>query len=303
MVMMLAVAVVLVVAATAQEEQEEQGFISHVARNIEAARDPFLRAQQMAELEHVFAFGDKFDFNQKQIDLTEFYGDQGLEGGKEERPESRKTVEGEGLQEHTERAGLKGWFDSFDFGDRDFYTARNRAQAPEVQEEEEEEERKEGYDKEVTTEARRRVFAKYKTSTVKPSMAPATVGRVRKVVAVRSKEVDEGRRELAEGNERRRPALKSTWNTYPSVPTSTTPQELWYQGGRGLTKEVGRPSTGSVRRASNNKRGGERKEVRPRERVKERARVKGRPRVSTEAPVRGWLDPLHETGGDWQTQV
>ena len=154
---------------------QEEGFISHVAQNIQAARDPFLQAQQMAELESVFAFGEKFSFDDKQIDLNEFYGSADSKEDKTDNVDidaKSRSSERETLPEQTERSGLKGWFDSFDFGNRDFYNSRHQPQSPNyVKATTAKNLEKETYDKEVKNESRRRVFANFRSSTVKPEHA------------------------------------------------------------------------------------------------------------------------------------
>ena len=153
---------------------QEEGFISHVAKNIQAARDPFFQAKQMAELETVFAFGEKFNFNEKQIDLNEFYGNSESEEDNKENQndELRLKKNGDGISsEQTERSGLKGWFDSFDFGDRNYFNSRQQPQSPNSEEAPRSKiSEKETYDKEVKNESRRRVFANFRSSTAKPNV-------------------------------------------------------------------------------------------------------------------------------------
>merc|ERR1712018_1023575 len=104
----------LVVMVTGFTKGQEEGFISHVAQNIQAARDPFFQAEQMAELESVFAFGEKFNFNEKQIDLNQFYGNGESKEGEKEKVEEKSELilrknEQKGISaEQTQRSGLKG---------------------------------------------------------------------------------------------------------------------------------------------------------------------------------------------------
>ena len=130
----------------------------------------FLQAQQLSELESVFAFGEKFSFNEKQIDLNQFYGGQDDKVEKEvvkkeegrERGEGRE--KGEVGQQLTSKAGINGWFDSFDFGERDLFNSRNKPQSPSYKDVTQPKLKTATYDKEVQNQARKRVFANVRRS-------------------------------------------------------------------------------------------------------------------------------------------
>ena len=284
---------------------QEEGFISHVAKNIQAARDPFFQAKQMAELETVFAFGEKFNFNEKQIDLNEFYGNSESEEDNKENQndELRLKKNGDGISsEQTERSGLKGWFDSFDFGDRNYFNSRQQPQSPKSEEAPVSKiSEKETYDKEVKNESRRRVFANFRSSTEKPnvnSLKSETRGssflqKVQKWKIATRKPIVVKTDKLAEetGGEEvravmRRPNLKSSWGEDPIV------SQRWREEDKDQTelnslKEFNQdPSTTNRKKA-------------PMRNKRKRTKVK---KVSQEQKQR-WSAPLLKTGGDWNIEV
>ena len=228
----------LVMTMTGVKGQEE-GFISHVAQNIQAARDPFFQAEQMAELESVFAFGEKFNFNEKQIDLNKFYGNGESKDDEKEKLEDnsetvlRKNDDRGNLSEQTERSGLKGWFDSFDFGNRNFFNSRHQPQSPDYMKASTPKNSvKETYDKEVKNESRRRVFANFRSSTAKPEEKTETkfLPKVQKwKIATRRPIVKTEKPSEGLGGGTRavtkRPNLKSSWGNQEPVVSQLRQEE------------------------------------------------------------------------------
>ena len=54
-------------------------FIRHVEESIEQVKDTFEQKQRLTELENVFAYGDKFGFKDKLVDLNQYYGEENIE--------------------------------------------------------------------------------------------------------------------------------------------------------------------------------------------------------------------------------
>jgi len=297
-------------------EGQEEGFISHVAKNIQAARDPFFQAEQMAELESVFAFGEKFNFNEKQIDLNQFYGNGGSREDKKEKPEGksdsilRKNDDSrESLAEQTERSGLKGWFDSFDFGNRNFFNSRNQPQSPDYMKTSTPKNvAKETYDKEVKNEYRRRVFANFRSSTAKPDVAGLKSEKAETKFLPKVQKWKIGSRKpsvktdkpksvgLGEGTRAvtKRPSLKSSWAEEPVV----TP--LWQE-----EKDTTEGKKSSLFNEYNSSSSPKRKKVTLGNSGKrnKRKRTKVKKVSTTPAQKQRWSEPLLKTGGDWKIEV
>ena len=299
----------LVMLVTGVAEGQEEGFISHVAKNIQAARDPFFQAEQMAELESVFAFGEKFNFNEKQIDLNKFYGNgKNKEDEKpEEKSESilRKNDDRGNSGEQTKRSGLKGWFDSFDFGNRNFFNSRHQPQSPDyMKAPTPKKAEKETYDKEVKNESRRRVFANFRSSTAKPDVASLKsekfLPKVQKWKLATRKPIVETDKPASEGTGlgtravTKRPSLKSSWGEEPVVRQFWEEEKGTTEGKKSnLFKDFNSGSSTKRKKVTLGNSGKRSK----------RKRTKVKKVSTTPAQKQRWSEPLLKTGGDWKIDV
>ena len=260
----------------------------------------------MSELESVFAFGEKFSFNDKQTDLNQFYGGQ---DAKEVVMEKVVAMEDDDdvprYLEQTERSGVNGWFDSFDFAkSKDFFTSRNNPQSPSYTNQPD---HKETYDKQVTNNAKKRVFKGYQstTTTMKPTKKKrrkfsSVVNKWRNLNSNSRPESSAVTPEVNNEPTDQQAELKSSWVSEELSDPGHWREERPAEDFREPTLDA---AHSSEERSRLSRRPVARRPVTRRPVNRRPITRKPVSSSSSTAPTLAWAQPLQKTGGDWKMQV